>query len=139
MNNNAPLDHFGADFINNVRDASLHTLTQMLAGKMQDRANQQLHQQIATLDEAQRAAVCAALYKAVDLTLHNTLFFFEQNIGDWRIAYSAQGVDDLAALSDGLCGELYTEDGWIARHSEYPPLEAVLAVAMAQENGDKAA
>ena len=63
----------------------------------------------------------------------------EQNIGDWRIAHSAQGVDDLAALSDGLCGELYTEDGWIARHSEYPPLEAVLAAAMAQENGDKAA
>ena len=126
MNNN-PLDHFGADFIANVRDNSLHTLEQMLAGAMQDSANQQLHQLLAALNDTQRKAARAAIYKAVDLTLHNLLFFFEQNIGDWRITHSAQGGDDLAALSDGLCGELYSADGWLARYSEYPQALAVLA------------
>ena len=126
MNNNL-LDHFGADFIANVRDNSLHTLEQMLAGAMQDSANQQLHQLLATLNDTQREAARAAIYKAVDLTLHNLLFFFEQNIGDWRITHSVQGGDDLAALSDGLCGELYSADGWLARYSEYPQAQAVLA------------
>jgi hypothetical protein len=27
----------------------------------------------------------------------------------------------LREISDGLCGELYTEDGWIERFSKYPP------------------
>ena len=28
--------------------------------------------------------------------------------------------ENLAELSDGLCGELYGEDGWIERFSGYP-------------------
>jgi hypothetical protein len=58
-------------------------------------------------------------YRMVDQALHNTLFMFEQNT-DWKISNEKQGISSLNNLSDGLAGELYTEDGWIHQFSEYP-------------------
>jgi hypothetical protein len=29
--------------------------------------------------------------------------------------------DDIVELSDGLSGELYSEDGWIEKYSKYSP------------------
>ncbi len=30
------------------------------------------------------------------------------------------GIEGIGDISDGLAGELYSEDGWIANYSEYP-------------------
>lgn len=30
-----------------------------------------------------------------------------------------KGHEELLTMSDGLCGELYSEDGWFARFSKY--------------------
>ena len=43
------------------------------------------------------------------------LFMIE---GDPELQLIFQGVD-LKEVSDGLSGELYTEDGWIQKFSEY--------------------
>ncbi|WP_298021020.1 hypothetical protein [uncultured Campylobacter sp.] len=52
-----------------------------------------------------------------DHVLHETLNFFEQS-ERWRLVDEAG--ENLAELSDGLCGELYGEDGWIEKFSGYP-------------------
>ena len=54
----------------------------------------------------------------VDFSLDSMLFMFEGH-PDLQLVF--QGVD-LKEVSDGLSGELYTEDGWIQKFSKYDEL-----------------
>jgi len=53
--------------------------------------------------------------------LHHLLWTFEQN-EHIRIAVDLpdERVESLNAISDGLPGELYSDEGWIARFSKEP-------------------
>jgi hypothetical protein len=57
----------------------------------------------------------------VDAVLHHLLWTFEQN-EHIRIAMDLadEQVESLNAISDGLPGELYSDEGWIARFSKEP-------------------
>ena len=56
-----------------------------------------------------------------DTVLHHLLWTLEQTecvqIG---ISLENQDVKDLKQVSDGLAGELYSKEGWIARFSKEP-------------------
>ena len=58
--------------------------------------------------------LCAHL---TDHVLHETLSLFEQSE---RRRLADEAGENLAELSDGLCGKLYGKDGWIERFSGYP-------------------
>ncbi|MCY2977121.1 MAG: hypothetical protein NTU79_00415 [Planctomycetota bacterium] len=55
----------------------------------------------------------------VDSTLHDLLGFFE-GAEDFLIAFKDEenNLVDLNKISDGLAGELFTEEGWISRFSD---------------------
>jgi hypothetical protein len=56
---------------------------------------------------------------AIERTVGNFLSFFDEN--NYGIIFrDEEGREhDIQAMSDGLVGELYTEDGWIARFSSF--------------------
>ncbi|MDF2859636.1 MAG: hypothetical protein K0Q87_5487 [Neobacillus sp.] len=57
--------------------------------------------------------------KIVDTTLHHLLWTFEQNeLIDINVANGDSKQISIKEISDGLAGELYTEDGWISRFSD---------------------
>ena len=113
------LKDFGKLFIENVRDNSLFVFEGIISGHMKDAESQKLHQELKGLSKQELALISKIAYKMVDLTIHNTLFFFEQDIDDWKISNPEKNIEDLSSISDGLSGELYTEDGWIEQHSKY--------------------
>lgn len=50
----------------------------------------------------------------VDLSIHNMLCMLEDH-SDFSLIKDGKNI---AELSDGFSGELYTEDGWISKFSE---------------------
>ena len=58
---------------------------------------------------------------AVDNCLHYFLYMFEEYQDEIDLVFAdGDKKHILAEISDGLSGELYTEDGWIEKYSEYP-------------------
>ena len=58
--------------------------------------------------------------EAIDRTFIEFLYSFESHYNPLSFKTSAGEVVDMVEISDGLAGEPYNEDGWIARFSKYP-------------------
>ncbi len=116
------LDHFGRLLMERVRDWCVreiqHDVRTRYRGGSDESAMRPL---IEMLSPEQRHALERIVPVLVDSVMHYTLWMFEQE-ETLRIQVLAEGAEtaDLAAESDGLAGEPYGDDGWIARFSKYP-------------------
>lgn len=113
MNENI-LDYFGNKLMKEVRDETISSLDMMIDGKMKGITAQQVREKISTFNEEQLMTIKWLIPKIIDLNLHNLLMMIEQN-DDIKVMV---GDNDIKEDSDGLEGELYTEDGWISRFSK---------------------
>lgn len=111
------LQSFGRDYVRQARDGSLAWLDAVMSGRMKGARCERLYALIADFSPQQREALRTLCAHLTDHVLHETLSFFEQS-ERWRLADEAG--ENLAELSDGLCGELYGEGGWIEKFSGYP-------------------
>ena len=110
------LDNFGKVYINQVRDNSLFLLNAIITGHMTDNKSQLLHNQLKNFSDKEIELIHQLSTYLIDNTLHNVLFLFEE-YPEWKLIDEDQ--NNLAELSDGLSGELYTENGWIKKFSSY--------------------
>lgn len=112
------LDHFGETFIQFARDNPISIMDKTLEGQMKSLRSAQLHQFLQSLNEEQREMVKSLVPEIVDLTLHYFMWLLEDEWStDVHITIDSETFN-LREISDGLCGELYTEDGWISRFSK---------------------
>lgn len=115
------LNQAGERIIRFVRDDAIETYEQTEVGFAKAAQYEALYRRLRELPEGQRALVRDAVVKMVDLTLHNFLWMLEGGEGLELLFKTKDGeVINLTELSDGLAGELYSEDGWIAKFSKYP-------------------
>ena len=116
------LTTFGQELMTEVRDRVLSDLNQTISGQMLSNSAQQLHTKFGKLTNEDKSFFIDAIVQYVDLTIFKFLFMFEETdhwaVIDKEVAKSNK-LDDIAKLSDGLVGELFTEDGWIARFSKF--------------------
>lgn len=115
-----PLAVFGQVFIQQVRDNALFVFGRTVTGHMKGERAQEMRQQLKSFSPEQMAVVKDLVYQMVDTCLHHTLFMFQEH-PEWVISQPDAGIGSLNELSDGLAGELYTEDGWIEQFSKYAP------------------
>ena len=108
------LDYFGRKLIKEVRDETICSLDMMIDGKMKGITAQQITEKISSFNEEQLTVIKWLIPKITDLGLYNLLTMVEQN-DDIKIMVSNNNIKE---NSDGLNGELYTEDGWITRFSK---------------------
>ncbi len=106
-------DDFGRDLIEEVRDRTIRLYDKKLSGAMKAEEDQALYEQYRSLDENAKIFVKNLIPMIVDTSMHNTLCMIEDS-DDFVLSI---GDDDVRDLSDGLAGELYTDDGWISRFS----------------------
>ena len=111
MNNN--LELFGEIFISEVRDRTIRVFDKRIEGTMKDETSQQLHKEIQTLNDSQLKIVYSIIEQVTDLSIHNMLSMFEEH-EEIKLLLNEE---NLVEESDGLAGELYTEDGWIKKYS----------------------
>lgn len=109
------LDDFGETLITDVRDTTIRNYIKMFDGTMKGLTAKQVRERLSDFDEEQMETVKWLLSKIVDTSLHNMMFMLEQNSENIEVLYKGQNINE---LSDGLCGELYSEDGWIEKFSK---------------------
>lgn len=112
------LDEFGKILITEVRDGTIDSMNKMIDGTMKGTTAKLIRKKIAILNNEQIEILKWLIPEIVDFSLDSMLFMFEGH-PDLQLVF--QGVD-LKEVSDGLSGELYTEDGWIQKFSKYDEL-----------------
>eukprot|EP00456_Euglypha_rotunda_P062006 TRINITY_DN51_c3_g3_i1.p1 TRINITY_DN51_c3_g3~~TRINITY_DN51_c3_g3_i1.p1 ORF type:complete len:169 (+),score=22.40 TRINITY_DN51_c3_g3_i1:905-1411(+) len=116
-------DKFGAFLMAKLRDAAIDHADALLAAHWKAPGLQSLQNELRQLSPEQRAVVRRCVIEAVDGGLHDFLFALgEEYDSGGAIAVVVDG-QNVAAQSDGLHGEPYTEDGWFGRFSKHgvPP------------------
>ena len=119
------LNKFGRILMEEVRDSSIERYQLIMSGHLKSAVAKSLNQKIKKLDGAQISIVKELVASVVDTTVHNMLWMIEQNEHDIDVVFRKQDGPQEVSLrmcSDGLTGELYTEDGWIAQFSQYADL-----------------
>ena len=113
------LDRFGQLLVSEVRDVAVAVALKSLRGQMKDQASKQLEAELANVPESTRKLFETFATDLVDSTLHDLLSFFE-GAEDFLIAFKddEDNLVDLNEVSDGLAGELFTDEGWISRFSD---------------------
>ena len=112
------LNEFGKILITEVRDGTIDSMNKMIDGTMKGTIDKLIRKKISILDKEQIEVLKWLIPEIVDFSLDSMLFMFEGH-PDLQLVF--QGVD-LKEVSDGLSGELYTEDGWIQKFSKYDEL-----------------
>ena len=110
---------FGQILMKYVRDETISTWDMMLEGKMKGLTAQEVTSKMSSFSSEQVEILKWMLPKIVDQNLHNLLIMFEENDELFLGVNSENGeLEEIKEISDGLAGELYTEDGWIQRFSK---------------------
>lgn len=107
------LDEFGKIFIEETRDISIKDMDKMIEGTMKGEDSKIVFDKIVNFTDEQKEILKFVVSTTVDKVLDSFLFMIEQyeNI---RLLYNDINLND---ESDGLSGELYTEDGWIEKYT----------------------
>jgi len=115
------LDKFGKALMAQVRDESCSTLQCIISGKMADKHSKGLNRDLRKLKLGPEAfeVLGRFLVEAVDIGLANFLEFLDVNEIEVRFRDENRQTRNIQAISDGLAGELYSEDGWIEKFSKY--------------------
>ncbi|MGM3181506.1 MULTISPECIES: hypothetical protein [Dickeya] len=108
------LDEFGCAVMHMVRDRSIDRFEKIQLGTLKSQRAIELHNLLSDFDEKQKKVIKDLITECVDNTVFNFLFMFEEDENK-KILSSDVNVNE---ISDGLSGELFTEDGWINKFSK---------------------
>ncbi|WLQ13302.1 hypothetical protein O5O45_26625 [Hahella aquimaris] len=120
------LDKFGQILITQVRDVVIDRFVQKFAGGYKDQESQINAVVYQSLDENTQKFVSKIVKEVIDSTLHELLFMVEQNEEIEVVVKNGGEVTNIKENIDGLCGELYTEDGWIEKYSKHDPSRKIV-------------
>lgn len=112
------LDYFGKMLMLDVRDRTIRNWDMILDGKMKGSAAQQVRDKLLNFNREQIEVLKWLIPQIVDLNLHNFLAMVEEHNEIKVEICDRETNNNINEISDGLAGELYTEDGWIKRFSQ---------------------
>jgi hypothetical protein len=115
----AALDLFGQFLISRVRDEAISDWQMIVDGRMKGEMATKVCERLTLFSEEHQNVFLSLVPDVVDTVLHHLLWALEQE-NKIRIGVTVknQDVPSLKDISDGLAGELPTEEGWIARFSK---------------------
>lgn len=116
------LENFGETYISETRDIVFRQFIKTINNQMKSEFDKKLFSIFQNTTEEEKKQLCNCVLSVIDSSLHHFLWMIEQSDDFDLIAKTDEGNISLKEVSDGLCGELYTEDGWISKYSKYPNL-----------------
>lgn len=80
---------------------------------------QELQASLAVMEEEQRSLLKTAFIKSLESGIHDFLFALQEETDTGGQVQVTVNGENVAKLSDGLQGELFTEDGWFSKYSAH--------------------
>jgi len=118
MDDENALSRLGKMIANEVRDQVIRDWDRILDGSLKGATATKVREDLAESDGDASKAISQVLPRIVDATVHNFLWMFEENESLALKVRDRNGSEvNIAEESDGLTGELYGPNGWIARFS----------------------
>lgn len=108
------LNEFGKIFMEETRDVTINSMNKKIDGTMKSASAKEIQEKIIDFTDEQKEILEFIVTQTVDTTLDSFLFMLEQH-EEISLLYDDVNLNE---ESDGLSGELYTEDGWIEKYSE---------------------
>ncbi len=114
-------DFFGKELMYSVRDPSISRFEDILNGKLKSKELIELTNKLNDFNEPEREFIKKLVITVVDNVIYNFLNMLEENEDTLTLLVNNEGgeKEDIVGLSDGLSGELFTNDGWIGKFSHY--------------------
>jgi len=119
MSEQESLDKFGQFITEKLRDNQIQFAEDVLAGKYKSQRLIDLHQQLLSLDDSQRAIALSFVRRVIDVGIHDFLFALVERSDILNDISVIVDGEDVVKSSDGLHGEAYSKDGWYAKFSKY--------------------
>ena len=105
--------------VEQVYDASFRQLSMIMTRPMRSSHRAKLFHVFRSLKPEVQSLVQDFVAEAIDRTFIEFLHLFEVYNTPLPFRSSSGEIVDMVEVSDGLAGEPYNEDGWIARFSKY--------------------
>ena len=114
----AALDRFGQLLMKKVRDEAVTDWKMIIDGRMKGESAEKVRALLRDVSDTDKKLVLQLIPGVVDTVLHHLLLAAEQE-ADLQLGMKMKdGIEELRDISDGLPGELYSDEGWISRFSE---------------------
>lgn len=112
-------DKFGAFLVAKLRDSTIDHADALLAAHWKAPGLQALQGDLLRFTPEQRAVVRRCMVDAIDAGIHDFLFALAEEYDNGASIAVIVNGQNVAAQSDGLHGEPYTDEGWYARFSKH--------------------
>ncbi|HHF2878686.1 TPA: hypothetical protein ACPJZX_004504 [Vibrio diabolicus] len=110
------IDEFGQLISKDLRDSALERCVDILEKKLKSEDCIEINDSLSNLTEDQISAIKRLVTNCVDTGIHDFLYSIE--VVQDELSVSVNG-EEIVKQSDGLNGEIFTEDGWFAKYSRY--------------------
>lgn len=107
------LELLGERLIKRVRDETITDWTLILDGTMKGSRANEIR---ALIPDANRELIKTVIPQVVDAVLHKVLVWLEADPSFSICARTGNDFEAMEDISDGLAGELYGENGWLAKY-----------------------
>lgn len=120
MNNQqSSLDKFGEFIVVNLRDKAIETAEMLLENGSKSPQTKILQDELSTFNAAQKAIVANTVKASIDAAIHDFLFAIEEQADFENDIQIIVNEENIVEMSDGLQGELFTQDGWLEKYSKF--------------------
>src|SRR3712207_44945 len=110
---NSALDRFGQFIVAHLRDRGIASFGMLTRGEARAPAQQRLQEVFASISDLQRSALRRAVVEVLDTAVHDVLFALQESHDLKEGIEVFVSGQNLGAMSDGLQGELFGENGWL--------------------------
>ena len=114
------LDKFGEFFVRNFRYKALDNLQSILEHRWKAPRLQELQDRVARMSLEDKRILHDVVDDILTTAMHDLLFAFHEFHDSGKgpdITFDGKAV---ASMSDGLQGEIFSDDGWIKKYSKHP-------------------
>lgn len=113
------LDYFGKVLMERVRDHAIFEMDGALSGHMVDESSKEIRTALRGYSQEDIEVLKWLIPQIVDKTIHYLLWTLDTDEAiNVTVETGSETSHSLREISDGLCGETYGEDGWIALYSK---------------------
>lgn len=110
------LEKFGEVVVHDLRDAALNHFLDIEAARLKSESCLELSRELSKFSKKQIAIMRKLVSECVDKGVHDFLFALEEQKNGITIHVDG---NDVSKQSDGLQGEIFTEDGWFEQFSQH--------------------